>query len=180
MAAGPHTGERCDAMGVEAIRDRSRRVRWGVWAAGAVAGLAAAMAGADYLGWLGTRTVQSPAYLNVRFMALSEADGTPIRDMRVNCVRKGDRTACTQRFGQPPGIVSANFGLLKLETRSWLFSKATRYVGEDEVMVHVYFIHPNHQQRVLSYGLRELLAMADTVTEVRLEPRAWASDAPQP
>ncbi|MFK8066953.1 MAG: hypothetical protein AB8D52_01780 [Gammaproteobacteria bacterium] len=123
---------------------------------------------ADYSGWLGVRTSTEQDYFGVRFAAEDEQSGEKIIDFFINCTRKGSRNACSIQQGQNKPTREAKFGVIKLIKKTWLFNKGESIVGEDEVDVHLMFIHQDYNRRTDTYSMKQLLSMQNEIVRVKL------------
>ncbi len=123
---------------------------------------------ADYQGWLGVRSSTEQDYFGVRFAAEDEESGKKIIDFFINCTRKGSRNACSIQQGQNKPTREAKFGVIKLVKKTWLFNKGGSVIGEDEVDVHLMFIHQDYDRRTNTYSMKQLLSMQSDVVTVKL------------
>lgn len=131
--------------------------------------LIAALVAADYQGWLGVRTDSEQDYFGIRFKAEDDQNDKTIVDFFINCTRKGSRNACSIQQGQNKTSREAKFGVIKLIKKTWLFNKGESIIGEDEVDVHLMFIHPDYERRTNTYSMKQLLSMQDETITVKLK-----------
>jgi len=124
---------------------------------------------ADYQGWLGMHTETEQDYFGVHFKTEDEQTGEAITDFFVNCTRRGSRNACSIEQGMKKVIREAKFGVIKQIEKTWLFTKGESIVGEDEVDVHLMFIHPDYERRNNTYSMKQLLSMQDKIIAVKLK-----------
>ena len=134
-----------------------------------VALLFLALVAADYLGWLGTHTDSEPDYFGVVFKAEDDQSGESITDFFINCTRSGSRNACSIEQGMKKASREAKFGIIRLVEKTWLFHKSESVVGEDEVDVHMMFIHPDYDRRMNTYSMKQLLSMQYETITVKLK-----------
>jgi len=128
-----------------------------------------AVVAADYQGWLGLHTETEQDYFGVHFKTEDEQTGEAITDFFINCTRRGSRNACSIEQGMKKTIREAKFGVIKQIEKTWLFTKGESIVGEDEVEVHLMFIHPDYDRRTNTYSMKQLLSMQKETVTVKLK-----------
>lgn len=127
-----------------------------------------ALIAADYQGWLGIRKEAELDYFNVIFATKDEDSGELIEDFFVNCTRRGSRNACSIEQGMDKMQRKVKFGYLRQIEKTRLFKKGESIIGEDDVVVHLMFIHQDYARRTVSYSMQELLALKDQLVTVTL------------
>ncbi len=128
-----------------------------------------ALVGADYQGWLGVHTETEQDYFGVHFTTEDDQTGETITDFFVNCTRRGSRNACAIEQGMKKTVREAKFGIIKRIEKTWLFTKGESIVGENEVDVHLMFIHPDYDRRTNTYSMKQLLSMQEETVMVKLK-----------
>ena len=128
-----------------------------------------ALVAADYQGWLGMHTETEQDYFGVHFQTEDDQSGELITDFFINCTRRGSRNACSIAQGMNKNSREAKFGVIKLIKKTWLFRKGESIVGEDEVDVHLMFIHQDYDRVSNTYSMKQLLSMQDETVTVKLK-----------
>lgn len=130
--------------------------------------LLAALVAADYQGWLGTHNDSELDYFGVHFAADDDQSGEAIIDFFINCTRRGSQNACSIEQGMKKKTREAKFGIIKLINKTWLFRKGESVVGENEIDVHLMFIHPDYDRRIQTYSMKQLLSLQEETVVVKL------------
>ena len=128
-----------------------------------------ALVAADHQGWLGMHTETEQDYFGVHFKTEDDQTGETIMDFFANCTRRGSRNACSIEQGMKKTTRVVKFGVIKQIEKTWLFTKSESIVGEDEVDVHLMFIHPDYDRRTKTYSMKQLLSMQEKTVTVKLK-----------
>ncbi len=140
-----------------------------------LAGVAAA--GADWLGWLGSREALVRDVLRVRLRTVDAVSGDPVSAVHVACTRSsplpghGSAEACTDTGTGGRGEVDLAVGVLRRLERTRLFEHDRGISLGAGAELHVMFIHPGHARTVRSFDADQLAALRGSPMTVPL-PRA--------
>ena len=127
------------------------------------------LVGADYFGVFGVREMQQRELLHLTFKTVDRVTHKPVEDVHVTCFRPGSNAACSQR-SREGGLITLNFMMVKLLSRTWLFTKREAWLASPDGMVKLLFIEPNHQKLFMPVAVVDMPDLANTQTVVELTP----------
>jgi hypothetical protein len=108
---------------------------------------------ADWYGVFGLREQQRSDFMHMTFAMVDTTTGAPISGVHITCVRRTNRSACTEQTGRKPGETRITLGVLRRIDKTLLFSHDRGFSLGSDGPVTLAFIHPNY--RLHSFQMRE-------------------------
>lgn len=139
----------------------------------AVAVLAGGLAGADALGLFGVVKRDYREVVHVRFRAVDAETRRPVGAVYVNCMRRGQQSACSARPGADDEVIDLHVATRRVVERSRLLGfKRAEYdaLGLDDSTIYIQFIHPHYGRTVQEHTLAGLRGLQGAVQDVPLAP----------
>lgn len=125
--------------------------------AGGVAGAVALLVAGDYLALYGTVTSEQLALVEMQFSTHDEVTGEPVAGVHVRCFQSNNNNACAASGGGPAGnVITISVPLIRLVTRSYLFTQSSDLRQTADPYLKVMFIHPDYANPIETFPVSEL------------------------